>query len=67
MRALLAIVVLAVIFALVGWITVDTDANRPSATIETEKIQEDLGNLGDAAKQAGSELEQAADNVTNGE
>ncbi|MEO0530688.1 MAG: hypothetical protein AAF266_08955 [Planctomycetota bacterium] len=63
MRALIAIVVLAVIAVFIGWLTIDTSTDRPSATIETQEIKKDLNALGDAAREAGAEIQQAADDA----
>jgi hypothetical protein len=41
MRVLIVLVALAILLALIGWITVNNEPNRSSINIEKEEIQED--------------------------
>jgi hypothetical protein len=56
MRAILAIIVLAVILSFLGWVTFSSDPGRSSVNVETEKIERDVRDLSESARQAGNEL-----------
>lgn len=61
MRALLGIIVIGLILVLVGWITVDTSNNRPSATIETDKIERDVEKISDSVQDLGNQVDDAVE------
>ncbi|MEQ8847446.1 hypothetical protein [Botrimarina sp.] len=60
MRAIVALLVVILVLALIGWISFSADSDRPSATIETEKIEQDIEEMGAAARAAGDDLRRAA-------
>ncbi len=42
MRAILVIVVIVLLLAAAGWITFSGGSDRPSVTVETDKIKQDI-------------------------
>ena len=63
MRAVIAIVVIVVILALLGWVTFSRDPGRSSVTVETEKIERDIQGLSDSVQGAGEEIRQNASDM----
>lgn len=59
MRALLAIIVLVVVLSFLGWVTFSSDPGRSSVNVETEKIERDLQEFSDSAREAGHEIRQS--------
>ena len=52
MRALLVIVVLVVVLALVGWISLSTPDGDPTLRVNSDKVKEDTAVIVDKTKQA---------------
>lgn len=52
MRGILALVVVVLILALVGWITFGNNANEATISIDKQKVKQDV----DRIKQSGAEL-----------
>ena len=52
MRAIILLAAIVILFALVGWITFNSDSGRTSVNIETQEIREDTK----GAMEAGSDL-----------
>lgn len=61
MRAVIAIVAVALLLGLIGWVSYDVESNTPSATVETEKIEKDLESVSEAAEDAGRDVSEALD------
>ncbi|TWU00506.1 hypothetical protein Pla108_14580 [Botrimarina colliarenosi] len=61
MRALLALVVIAIVLALLGWVTFNVSGDSASATVESEKIERDIDNVSQSFKDAGTAVESSLD------
>ncbi len=64
MRSLIAVVLIVALLALVGWVTFSTAPGRTSVNVETDKIERDLEDLSESAREAGREIRE---NVTQRE
>ena len=59
MRAIVVFILLAVVLSFLGWLTFSSDPGRSSVNVETEKIERDLHELSESAREAGRELRQS--------
>jgi hypothetical protein len=61
MRGLLAVVVIALILAVVGWISFGNNANEATITIDKEKVKQDVERIKESGKELGDQIERAVD------
>ena len=52
MRALIVIVLLAVVLGLVGWVTYSTPDGDPTIRVNTEKVKQDTSEIVERSKRA---------------
>ncbi|TWT90057.1 hypothetical protein Mal64_04400 [Pseudobythopirellula maris] len=53
MRALLIVALLAVVLALIGWVTFYVGPDRTGVDVDTQRIEQDISGLKDSAEQLG--------------
>lgn len=59
MRALLILIVIAILLVLVGWVTIRTNGNnQATVTVETQKIKEDTRDVVEKSEKAVEEVGQ---------
>lgn len=63
MRTLIAVVVLVVVFALIGWLRFGTTNDNPAVEIDTDKVRDDTSAVIEKSKQA---IGGAADKMKEG-
>ena len=63
MRAVIVIVVLAVVLVLVGWVSFSSPEGNPTIRVNSEKVKNDTAVIVDKTKQA---VENVADKVDDG-
>jgi len=61
MRGILALVLLIIILALVGWISFGKDENEATITIDKQKGQQDVEKKKETGKELGDKIERATD------
>jgi hypothetical protein len=61
MRGLLALVVIVLILAVVGWISFGNKANEATITIDKEKVKQDVERIKESGKELGDQIERAVD------
>ena len=59
MRGLLALVVIVLILALVGWISFGNNANEATITIDKQKVKQDVEKIEESGKELGDRIERA--------
>ncbi len=57
MRGILALVVVVMILALVGWISFGNNANEATITIDKQKVKQDVDRIKQSGKDLGDKLE----------
>ena len=70
MRILLIMILIAAVFAFIGWVRLDRSGDEPAVRIETRKIQQDTDTLIEegtkAAEEAGKAIEGAVRGIPKG-
>ncbi|MCA9105177.1 MAG: hypothetical protein R3B96_18320 [Pirellulaceae bacterium] len=57
MKGILFTIVIVVVLALVGWITINVSSDKPSIRLETDRIQQDVQRIENAAEDTAEEIQ----------
>ena len=57
MKGILFTIVIVLVLALVGWITINVSSDKPSIRLETDRIQQDVQRIENAAEDTAEEIQ----------